>query len=143
MTQVLIALIALIPAFMGFANRRGHQLSLMKSEVELLKSLPDGFEKSKNALRQEIAQSVHMYSTRHSRLFETFLLFGWSAGVLTLWLGVNLYQGTLSDPSTVKEARQLGAIVLIVFGAGASFTALIANAIRGTKSFRAGRKAKR
>jgi hypothetical protein len=146
MTEVLVGLIAVLPALLGFMNSRRRQLALIKEEISVYNELPDGLNESRDAMRTEIVQSVAYYRGRQSRHIEMFMAFGFTVGWLLLLLGYNLYRGTITDPETTDSLRKYAGAALIGVGSAVLVLSIVFVAIRGylaVKVWWLGRKVKR
>jgi hypothetical protein len=130
MTEVLVALVAVVPALLGLLNSRTRQLNVIRSEVEVLNALPKGQKLARAAMRHEIHASVEHYTQRGQRRVESFMTFGLTFGWLALVVGIYLYEGSITDPETVESFRKIGASLLIGGGATVILLALLGNGIK-------------
>lgn len=145
MIEVLVALVAVVPALLGLLNSRTRQLNVIRTEVEVLNDLPKGQKLARAAMRREIHASVEHYTQREQRRVETFMTFGLTLGWLALVVGIYLYEGSITDPETVESFRKIAASLLIGSGAIVILLALIGNGIKawfGLRSWRLRRRSR-
>jgi hypothetical protein len=117
MTEVLVGLIAVLPALLGYLNSRKRQLATIEAEISVYAALPKSDKTSRKAMRAEIANSVAHYHGRRARRTDVVFTFGWSIAWLFMVLGYNLYNNSLTDPDTIETFRHTAGLSLVVAGA--------------------------
>lgn len=130
MTEVLVGLIAALPALLGYLNSRRRQLATIEAEISVYDALPKADKASRKAMRAEISDSVARYHSRKTRQNELMYALGWSVAWLLIVLGYNLYDGSPTNAETIKTYRQTGGLTLVVVGAGIFLIQLAIAAVR-------------
>ena len=122
-----MGIIAVLPALIALMSGRRRQLSLLKEEIAVLNALPKAATESREAMLFEVSASVAYYHSREERQFYAIRTYGFAVAWLTVVVGTYVYDGTITDPDTLRTFRQYAGVGLIVFGLVALLASIVLN----------------